>query len=80
MFAAVTERATWAGVRAFARVAPNTCLRMMLGSLSTRPAGEVLGALGAADRAMLLALRGEKDRPRECAGFTAPPLRPVHGW
>lgn len=56
MFTAMTERATWAGVRAFARVAPNTCLRMMLGSLSTRPAGEVLAALSAADRAMLLAL------------------------
>lgn len=56
MFTAMTEHATWAGVRALVRVAPNTCLRMMLKSLSTRPASEVLAALRAGDRAMLLAL------------------------
>jgi pimeloyl-ACP methyl ester carboxylesterase len=56
MFTGVTERATWAGVRTLGRVAPNACLRMMLGSLSTRPASEVIAALRDVDRAMLLAL------------------------
>ena len=59
VFAAGTERATWAGIRAFARVAPDACLRMMLRSLSTRPAGEVVAALSAADRALPLALFAE---------------------
>jgi len=56
VFTALTERVTWAGVRAFARVAPDACLRTMLGSLSTRPADDVLAALSDADRAGLLAL------------------------
>ncbi len=56
IFTAKTERATWAGVRTFVRVAPDTCLRLMLRSLSTCPAGEVVAALHPDDRAMLLAL------------------------
>jgi pimeloyl-ACP methyl ester carboxylesterase len=56
VFAAGTERLTWAAVRTLARVAPGTCLRVMLGSLSTRPAGDVAAALRAEDRAILLAL------------------------
>jgi pimeloyl-ACP methyl ester carboxylesterase len=56
MFAAMTEQLTWAGVHALARAAPDACLRMMLRSLSTRPVGEVVAALRAEDRAMLLAL------------------------
>jgi pimeloyl-ACP methyl ester carboxylesterase len=55
-FAATTEHLTWAAIHTFARVAPNACLRMMLRSLSTRPVGEVVAALRAEDRAMLLAL------------------------
>jgi pimeloyl-ACP methyl ester carboxylesterase len=55
-FAAVTERVTWAAVHGLGRVAPDAFLRLMLASLSTRPAGEVMAALRAEDRAMLLAL------------------------
>jgi len=55
-FTAMTERLTWAGVRTLARVAPDTCLRLMLASLSTRPASEVAAALRTDDRAMLMAL------------------------
>jgi pimeloyl-ACP methyl ester carboxylesterase len=55
-FTGMTEGLTWAGVRAFARVAPDACLRMMLRSLSTRPVDEVVAGLRAEDRAMLLAL------------------------
>ena len=58
-FAAVTEHLTWAGIHTLARVAPDACLRLMLRSLSTRPAGEVVAALRAEDRAMLLALFGQ---------------------
>jgi len=56
VFNAMTERLTWAAVRGFARVAPDAFLRRMLASLSTRPAGEVMAALRAEDRALLLAL------------------------
>ncbi len=56
IFAGIAEQATWAGVRTLGRMAPDTCLRMMLGSLSTCPPSEVIAALGEADRAMLLAL------------------------
>jgi pimeloyl-ACP methyl ester carboxylesterase len=55
-FTAMTEHLTWAGVHTLARVAPGACLRMMLRSLSTRPVDEVVAALRAEDRAMLLAL------------------------
>jgi pimeloyl-ACP methyl ester carboxylesterase len=56
VFAAATEHLTWVGVHTFARLRPDTCLRMMLRSLSTRPVDEVVAALRAEDRAMLLAL------------------------
>lgn len=56
MFNGITERLTWAGVHRFARAAPDVCLRLMMGSLSTRPVGEVVAALRAEDRAWLLAL------------------------
>jgi pimeloyl-ACP methyl ester carboxylesterase len=56
VFTGKTERATWAGVRMLVRVAPNTCLRLVLRSLSTRRAGEVVAALHPDDRVMLLAL------------------------
>lgn len=56
LFAARTEPLTWAGVHTLARVAPDACLRMMLRSLSTRPVDEVVAALRAEDRALLLAL------------------------
>jgi pimeloyl-ACP methyl ester carboxylesterase len=56
VFNAMTERLTWAGVHTLARKAPDACLRMMLRSLSTRPVDEVVAALRAEDRAMLLAL------------------------
>lgn len=55
-FAAGTERVTWAGICTLVRVAPNTCLRLMLRSLSTRPPGKVVAALRREDRAMLLDL------------------------
>lgn len=55
-FTAFTERLTWAGVRTLARRAPDVCLRMMLRSLSTRPVDEVVAALPAQDRALLLTL------------------------
>jgi pimeloyl-ACP methyl ester carboxylesterase len=55
-FTAMTERVTWAAIRALARVAPDAFLRLMFARLSTRPAGEVVAALRAEDRAMLLAL------------------------
>jgi pimeloyl-ACP methyl ester carboxylesterase len=37
-------------------MAPNVCLRLMMGSLSTRPVGEVVAGLRAEDRDLLLAL------------------------
>lgn len=56
MFAAGTEAVTWAGIHALARMAPDVCLRLMMSSLSTRPVGEVVAALRAEDRDLLLAL------------------------
>ena len=56
VFAARTEAVTWAGIRAFARMAPEVVLRLMLSSLSTRPVGEVMAALRAEDRELLLTL------------------------
>jgi pimeloyl-ACP methyl ester carboxylesterase len=37
-------------------MAPDVCLRLMMSSLSTRPVGEVVAALRAEDRDLLLAL------------------------
>ncbi len=56
LFAARTEAVTWAGIHALTRMAPDLCLRLMMNSLSTRPVGEVLAALRAEDRDLLLAL------------------------
>ncbi|HTF12777.1 MAG TPA: alpha/beta hydrolase [Asanoa sp.] len=56
VFNAATERLSWAGIRALMRLAPDAGLRLMLGSLSTVPAGSVLAALGDDDRATLLDL------------------------
>jgi pimeloyl-ACP methyl ester carboxylesterase len=56
VFAGGTEAVTWGGIHEFARVAPDACLRLMVSSLSTRPVGEVLAALRAEDRDLLLAL------------------------
>ena len=55
-FTAMTEPVTWAAIRGLARVAPEACLRLMLANLSTRPVGEVVAALRAEDRSMLLEL------------------------
>lgn len=56
VFAVGAEAVTWAGIHALARRAPGVCLRLMMSSLSTRPAGEVVAALRAEDRDLLLAL------------------------
>ena len=58
-FAAGTERVTWAAIHALARTAPHACLRLMMGSLSTRPVGEVVAALSAEDRDRVLGLFGQ---------------------
>jgi pimeloyl-ACP methyl ester carboxylesterase len=55
-FNAVTEPLTWAGVHTLVRLAPKASLRLMLRSLSTRPARDVVAALRSEDRAALLAL------------------------
>ncbi|GIF45936.1 pimeloyl-ACP methyl ester carboxylesterase [Asanoa ferruginea] len=55
-FNAVTERATWAGVRTLMRLAPDAGLRFMLRGLSTVPSGTVLAALSDEDRAALVDL------------------------
>ncbi|MDR7276014.1 alpha/beta hydrolase [Catenuloplanes atrovinosus] len=72
-FAFPVERLTWAAVHTLARLAPDTCLRLMLGRLSTRPAGQVLAALDASARAELLDLFA---RMRSSRGFVND-LRPV---
>ncbi|WP_198543622.1 alpha/beta fold hydrolase [Pseudofrankia sp. BMG5.36] len=56
VFAAGTEAVTWAAIHTLARRAPDICLRLMMRSLSTRPVGEVMAALRAEDRDLLLAL------------------------
>lgn len=66
VFAPATEGLTWAAVRGLMRIAPATGLRLMLGSLSTRPVSEVLASLSAEHRATLVALFC---RMRSGAGF-----------
>jgi pimeloyl-ACP methyl ester carboxylesterase len=56
VFAAPIEPATWGLMRAFLRHAPDSALRLLLGSLSTLPARSVLANLGAADRIALATL------------------------
>jgi pimeloyl-ACP methyl ester carboxylesterase len=66
VFAAVTERATWAAVAALMRVAPNVGLRLFLSGLSTQPARDVVTVLRDDDRA---ALRSLFKRMRSGRGF-----------
>jgi len=56
MFAAVTEPATWGLVRVLLRRAPDATLRMLLGSLSTLPARNVMAGLNAEQRTALATL------------------------
>lgn len=66
VFAAATERATWGAIRALGRVAPDMGLRLLLHDLTTQPVRDVVAALRAEDRAMLLALLS---RMRSGRGF-----------
>jgi len=56
VFAGRIEPVTWGAVHALMRLAPDAGLRLLLRDLSTRPVPEVVAALSAEDRAMLLAL------------------------
>jgi pimeloyl-ACP methyl ester carboxylesterase len=56
MFAATTERATWAAVHTLMRLAPDAGLRMLLSDLSTLPVRDVMAVLNTEDRARLIAL------------------------
>lgn len=66
VFNARTENVTWGAVRALLRFAPTTGLRLMLGELSTKPASEVVAALGDEERARLVELFS---RMRSGSGF-----------
>ncbi|MDR7300343.1 alpha/beta fold hydrolase [Haloactinomyces albus] len=55
-FNAVTEKATWAAVRALMRFTPAVGLRLLLRDLSTESVGDVLSALDDEERARLIAL------------------------
>nr|WP_277348051.1 alpha/beta fold hydrolase [Streptomyces sp. HNM0574] len=61
-----TEALTWGATHALVRRRPGFGLRLLLGGLTTRPVGEVLAELDAADREQLAALLG---RMRSGAGF-----------
>ncbi|MFF5099009.1 MULTISPECIES: alpha/beta fold hydrolase [Actinosynnema] len=65
-FSPATERLVWTALRGLLRVSPDAGLRSLLGDLSTLPAGRVLAALSAEQRAALVALFG---RMRSGAGF-----------
>ncbi len=56
MFAAPTEPATWGLMRVLLRHAPDAALRLLLGSLSTLPARNVMANLRAEDRVALATL------------------------
>lgn len=73
VFAPATEHATWVAVRRLMRLAPETCLRFLLGGLSTMPVRDVLAALHDQDRSTLVALFS---RMRSGSGFLND-LRPV---
>ncbi|MBA8827332.1 pimeloyl-ACP methyl ester carboxylesterase [Saccharopolyspora lacisalsi] len=66
VFNARTERLTWGAVRALLRLAPTTGLRLLLGDLSTKPAHEVVAALGDEERARMVELFS---RMRSGSGF-----------
>ncbi|WP_157181281.1 alpha/beta fold hydrolase [Actinopolymorpha alba] len=55
-FNGVTERATWAMVRALLRANPTRGLHLLLGDLSTKPADRVVAALSPDQRAALVGL------------------------
>jgi pimeloyl-ACP methyl ester carboxylesterase len=59
VFHPAVERLTWGGLHALARRAPKAFLRLMLGSLSTLPASQVMASLRDEDRAFLLGLFAE---------------------
>jgi pimeloyl-ACP methyl ester carboxylesterase len=50
-----TERFTWAGFRMFARLAPMTALKSMLGSLTSLPTAQVLAAMTESQKQAALA-------------------------
>lgn len=56
VFAATTERATWAAVRTLMHLAPDAGLRMLLSDLSTLPVRDVMAVLSTEDRTRLIAL------------------------
>jgi pimeloyl-ACP methyl ester carboxylesterase len=56
MFAAATEPATWGLMRVLLRHAPDATLRMLLGSLSTLPARNVMAGLNSEQRTDLATL------------------------
>jgi pimeloyl-ACP methyl ester carboxylesterase len=56
VFGPATESLTWRAIHALMRRAPDRGLRLMLGPLSTGPAGTVLAGLSQTDRATLVAL------------------------
>ncbi|MGW2112162.1 alpha/beta hydrolase [Streptomyces sp. NPDC001948] len=83
-FTAVTERATWAMMRALLRTAPDTALRLLMGDLPSRPAGEVVAGLSDADRDTLVGLfartrsgRGFRNDVRRFADQMARPRQPA---
>ncbi|MCK2244339.1 MULTISPECIES: alpha/beta fold hydrolase [unclassified Crossiella] len=55
-FVPATERVTWSVVRAIMRLAPDLGLRLLLGDLAALPAKQVVRALSAEDRRMLIEL------------------------
>lgn len=56
VFNACTEKLTWGGVHALLRIVPTTGLRLLLGELSTKPAREVVAALGDEERTRMMEL------------------------
>ncbi|MFE0631147.1 alpha/beta fold hydrolase [Streptomyces sp. NPDC058864] len=73
VFAPATEHATWAAIRGLMRLAPETCLGLLLGGLSTVPVRDVVAALRPEDRSTLVSLFS---RMRSGSGFLND-LRPV---
>jgi pimeloyl-ACP methyl ester carboxylesterase len=73
VFAARTEAVTWAGIHAFARIAPAVFLPVMMSSLSTRPVGEAMAALRAEDRELLLSLFAQMRSGRGFLNDLRPP-------
>lgn len=55
-FGPATERLTWSAVRAIMRTAPDVGLRMLFGDLTALPARQVMTALSAEERKMVIEL------------------------